>query len=103
VFTGTSLLFGAPLAQSERLQVQQVEPAWAAEGDAKMRMTFITLGVLLGFFGVHNFYAGYRRRGLAQLLITILSLGLASPMTWIWAVIDICTVNRDNRGVRFES
>jgi TM2 domain-containing membrane protein YozV len=66
-------------------------------------MTFVTLGVLLGFLGVHNFYAGYRRKGIAQLLITLLTLGLASPMTWIWAVIDICTVDRDNRGVRFES
>jgi hypothetical protein len=24
-------------------------------------------------------------------------------MSWMWAVIDICTIDRDGRGVQFES
>jgi len=24
-------------------------------------------------------------------------------MSWMWAVIDICTIDRDSRGVQFES
>jgi TM2 domain-containing membrane protein YozV len=69
----------------------------------KNRTTFILLGALLGAFGAHNFYAGYRKKALGQLALTVLTLGFGSPMTWIWAIIDICTVNRDSSGVEFES
>ena len=33
------------------------------------------LGILLGALGVHNFYLGYTGKGVAQLLISVLSLG----------------------------
>jgi len=71
--------------------------------EARNRMTFVVLGVLLGALGAHNFYAGYRGKGIAQLFISVLSLGLASPMSWAWAVIDVCTVDRDHKGVKFRS
>jgi hypothetical protein len=61
------------------------------------------LGALLGAFGGHNFYAGYTKKAITQLLITVLTLGFASPMTWMWAIIDICTVNQDQRGIEFAS
>jgi TM2 domain-containing membrane protein YozV len=70
---------------------------------AKNRTTFILLGALLGAFGAHNFYAGYSKKGGIQLAITLLTLGFGSPMSWMWAVIDICTINSDSRGVQFES
>ena len=69
----------------------------------KNRTTFILLGGLLGAFGAHNFYAGYSKKGGIQLAITLLTLGFGSPMSWMWAVIDICTINSDSRGVQFES
>ena len=69
----------------------------------KRRTTFILLGALLGAFGAHNFYAGYRRKAGLQLALTVLTLGFGSPMSWIWAIIDICTVSKDNWGVQFES
>jgi hypothetical protein len=71
--------------------------------DAKNRITFIVLGVLLGMFGAHNFYAGFNKKAIAQLLISVFSVGFASPMVWVWAVIDICTVFRDSKGVKFRS
>lgn len=70
---------------------------------AKNRMTFIVLGVLLGAFGAHNFYAGYRGKGAAQLCLSVLTLGLGSPMSWVWAVIDVWTIDRDGRGIKFRS
>jgi TM2 domain-containing membrane protein YozV len=73
------------------------------ESEPKNRTSFILLGALLGAFGGHNFYAGYTRKAVTQLLITVLTLGFASPMTWIWAIIDICTVNQDQRGIEFAS
>lgn len=77
-------------------------PEGLVYGSPKNRTTFIVLGALLGAFGAHNFYAGYTKRALAQLAITIGTLGFGSPMSWIWAVIDICTINHDKRGVQFE-
>ncbi|HLV85936.1 MAG TPA: RING finger protein [Candidatus Sulfotelmatobacter sp.] len=69
----------------------------------KSRTTYILLGALLGAFGAHSFYAGYHKKGGIQLAITLLSLGFAGPMSWVWAVIDICTISQDCQGVQFES
>lgn len=69
----------------------------------KSRTTFIVLGVLLGAFGAHSFYAGFKKKGAIQLAITALTLGFAGPMSWVWAVIDICTITQDERGVQFEA
>jgi hypothetical protein len=69
----------------------------------KKRTSFIMLGALLGAFGAHNFYAGYYKKAGIQLAITVLTLGFGSPMSWMWAVIDICTVSKDSRGMVFES
>lgn len=45
-------------------------------------------GIFLGVFGVHNFYLGFTGKAVAQLLITILSCGLLSPVSAIWALIE---------------
>jgi len=74
-----------------------------APGPPKSRTTFIVLGALLGAFGAHNFYAGYRNKAIAQFCITAFTLGFAGPMSWIWAIIDICTVDRDSKNVEFSS
>ena len=71
--------------------------------NAKNRTTFILLGTLLGAAGAHNFYAGYRKKAIAQLCISVVSLGFASPMAWVWAVIDVFTVDHDGAGVKFKS
>jgi TM2 domain-containing membrane protein YozV len=79
-------------------------PAEEAETrEPKNRTTFIILGALLGAFGAHNFYAGYYKKGAIQLSITLVTLGLGIPMSWMWAVIDVCTIGRDSAGVQFES
>lgn len=69
----------------------------------RSRTTFILLGALLGAFGAHSFYARDKKKGAIQLVITVLSLGLAGPMVWVWAVIDVCTINQDSLGVQFEA
>jgi TM2 domain-containing membrane protein YozV len=69
----------------------------------KNRTTFLLLGVLLGAFGAHSFYAGSNKKGFLQLGITLLSFGFAGLMVWIWAVIDICTITTDNDGIPFQN
>ncbi|HXA86538.1 MAG TPA: NINE protein [Candidatus Dormibacteraeota bacterium] len=61
------------------------------------------LGLFLGAVGGHNFYAGYTSKAVIQLCLTVLTIGYGAPMTWIWAVIEICIVDRDSKGVQFSS
>lgn len=71
--------------------------------NAKSRLAYILLAIFLGTFGVHNFYAGYTGKGVAQLLITLLLGWLFIPLiaVWIWVIVDICTVDTDSKGVKF--
>ncbi len=68
----------------------------------KSRLAFILLGLTLGIFGAHNFYAGYRKQAIIQLCITVLSVFYAAPITAIWAITEICTVDRDSKMVEFD-
>lgn len=54
----------------------------------KSRLAAGLFGVLLGMLGIHNFYLGYNGRGIAQLLISILSCFWLAPVVWIWALIE---------------
>ena len=71
--------------------------------ERKSRVCFVLLGILLGEFGIHNFYVSYILRGVCQLLITVLSFGLLCWVSWIWAIIEIITVKRDGHGVAFSN
>ena len=67
----------------------------------KKRKVFVLLGLLLGNFGMHNFYAGYHRKGAVQLLIT-LALGwivIGFVITSVWALVEVKRVRRDAHGV----
>ena len=46
------------------------------------------LALLLGAFGIHNFYLGYTGKALFQLLGTFLSCGFLVPLIAIWAFIE---------------
>jgi hypothetical protein len=69
--------------------------------DAKDRVAYVLLAVLIGF-GVHNFYAGYTNRALIQLLVSILTCGIGWIFMWIWGIVEACTVTQDANGVRFK-
>jgi TM2 domain-containing membrane protein YozV len=90
--------FSSVLAGQALPPITQVSPE-----KHKNKMTFVMLGVLLGPLGAHSFYAGYKKKGIAQLCITVLTLGYGSPMTWIWAIIDVLTVEKDSEGIQFKS
>jgi TM2 domain-containing membrane protein YozV len=67
----------------------------------KSRTSYIVLGIFLGAFGIHNFYAGYTGRAVGQLCLTVLTLGYLGIVSWIWAIVEICTVEKDSTGLRF--
>ena len=77
-----------------------VPPAY--NGNAKDRVAYVLLAVFLGNLGIHNFFAGYTSRAVTQLLICLLTCGIGGIGTWIWAIVEACTVEQDANGVRFK-
>ena len=58
------------------------------QGPQKSKMAAGLLGIFLGAFGVHNFYLGYTGKAVAQLLITVLSMGFLAVVSSIWGLIE---------------
>ena len=69
--------------------------------EPKSRIAFVLLGIFLGMFGAHNFYAGYIARGLIQLGITVFTVFYGAPVSWIWAIVEIWTVDHDSHKTAF--
>ncbi|MDO5719447.1 MAG: TM2 domain-containing protein [Actinomycetaceae bacterium] len=55
----------------------------------KSRAVVAVLAFFFGVFGIHNFYVGRSGIGIAQLLITLLSLFLLSWVSGIWAFVEM--------------
>lgn len=73
----------------------------------KTRVIFVLLGIFLGIFGVHNFYAGYTKKGAMQLVATVL-IGFYAEIAswlwlvvWLWAIAEICIVSKEADGTQF--
>lgn len=68
----------------------------------RRRIFYILLGLTLGVFGAHNFYAGYRSTAITQLLISLLSLGSLAPFVSLWAVREVLFIDKDAEGCVME-
>ena len=88
---GNVLQGGAPAAPA---------PARPARSD-KSRVAYILLGLFLGLLGIHNFYAGHSGRGVAQLLLTLLTGWLLIPLVVValWVLIELIATDRDGMGL----
>ena len=73
-----------------------------AKGEIKNKLAYTMLGIFFGAFGIHNFYAGYKKKAMTQLLISVLSLSFLSFIVFCWAVYDIYTVKADADAVPFK-
>ena len=65
----------------------------------KSKMAAGLLGIFLGAWGIHNFYLGNTNRGVIQLVLTLVTCGVAG----IWGVIEgiliLCgNINTDAKG-----
>lgn len=54
----------------------------------KSKLVAGLLGILFGSLGVHNFYLGYTGKGIAQLLLTLLSFGLLFIVSYVWGLVE---------------
>lgn len=50
----------------------------------KSKMAAGLLGIFLGGWGIHNFYLGYTGKGVAQIIVTILTCGIGA----LWGLIE---------------
>ena len=67
---------------------QQSTSSYYYGQERKSRVAAGLFGIFLGAFGVHNFYLGYTGKAVAQLLITVLSIGLLSWVSAIWGLVE---------------
>lgn len=90
-----------PSSLPSSLAASVVAPATIPVAASRRRIIFALLGIFLGFFGAHNFYAGYTRIGILQLVLTGLAtlLGFNLIFTWLWALIEVLFVHNDSQGV----
>ena len=68
----------------------------------KSRLVYILWAFFLGCFGAHNFYSGHSGSGVAKLLLTFFTSGIASPLVSIWILIEIFAVTSDANGIPFK-
>ena len=90
-----------PTAQAH---VQMVAPVQVVQVVAsKSRTAYVLLGLFLGGLGIHNFYAGYAGRGVAQLLITLFGGWMCFPWiaVMVWVLVEVCSVTQDAQGNQF--
>lgn len=93
----------APEAQAQDAQQPYTQPAFGqpafgqpafAQGvyanPPKQWIIALLLAFFVGPLGFHNFYLGYNSRGLIQLLLSVIVIGL--PITAIWAFIEFIMI-----------
>ncbi len=91
-------------SEKESLDSEVVSEGQSVEKTpVKPRMAYVLLGIFLGMFGIHNFYAGYIARAVSQLLITLLLGWLVIPLfaVAIWVLVEVCSVSQDAQGNPF--
>jgi TM2 domain-containing membrane protein YozV len=82
-------------------QAQNAPAFYIPPPEPKKRVVFVLLGIFLGVFGVHNFYAGYAKKGTIQLCLTLLTCFYGAAISWIWAIVEICITEKDADGTQF--
>lgn len=106
--TPTLQPYGSPLATAapgiNPGHAAYTQGAYPLARSPRSRTAYIVLGIFLGAFGVHNFYAGYTARAVGQLCLSIFTLPFVpflAVISWIWAVVEICIVDKDSNGLQF--
>ena len=68
--------------------------------EQKSRMTAGMLVIFLGGLGIHNFYLGYTTKAVIQLILTLVSCGIASIWGFIEGILILCgKIKVDGKGI----
>jgi TM2 domain-containing membrane protein YozV len=74
---------------------------------AKSKVVAGLLGIILGCYGIHNFYLGYTSKAVTQLVLCLcglLTCGITTVVAYIWGLIEgiqilAGSINKDSKGV----
>ncbi len=92
--TGTGNAFcpncGQPVAPTAAVCVSCGVALQQQQTGSKSKIAAGLLAIFLGQLGIHNFYLGYTKKAVIQLLITLLlSWTFVAPTAvWIWAIVE---------------
>ncbi|MDR0934777.1 MAG: TM2 domain-containing protein [Erysipelotrichaceae bacterium] len=75
---------GVPVTSSETVEAEVVGSK--VHPEAKSAVAAGLLGILLGVYGVHNFYLGYKDKAIVQLILGLTIIG--APISAIWGLIE---------------
>lgn len=68
-------------------------------GELKSKLVAGLLGILLGGWGVHNFYLGNTSRAVVQIIVTLITCGAGSIWGLIEGIMILCgSINTDANG-----
>lgn len=77
----------------------RVAPAGANSASGRSKLIAGLLGIFLGSWGIHNFYLGKTGRGVAQIILTMITFGIAGLWGFIEGILILCDrINTDADG-----
>ena len=74
------------------------------ESGSKSGIIYVLLAFFACVIGVHNFYAGYYKKGMVQLVLTLLSpfmMFIPLLLVSLWGMGEMLLVNKSANGVSF--
>ena len=73
--------------------VTLVPPAETVKKSAKSKLVAGLLGIFLGSYGVHNFYLGFTKKAVIQIIVTCVTCGIGGLWGFIEGIMIICGKN----------
>ena len=67
--------------------------------EPKKKMTAALLGILLGAWGVHNFYLGFTKKAIIQKIVSVCTCGIGGIWGFIEGIMILTgSINQDAEG-----
>ena len=91
--------FGTNPVNNQYQQPNQQAQTNNPNGERKSKLVAGLLGILVGAFGVHNFYLGRTSRGIIQIIVTLVTCGIGGLWGLIEGILILCgNINTDANG-----
>lgn len=98
---------GASLTVQQAANGQPMMQQPVAGAEAKSKMVAGLLAIFLGYLGIHNFYLGFTKKAVAQLLLTLIgwiACGIGPIVASVWGIVEAVqiftgSINADANGM----
>lgn len=86
-------------AQQFQQSAPQFQQGAPVNPHAKSKMAAGLLGIFLGAWGIHNFYLGNTGRGIAQIIVTLVTCGIGGLWGFVEGILILTgSINTDANG-----